>query len=60
LDEEHVAAGPVEQPVQDLGWIGGSVVAEDSLVVDASGDLHAGVGSDLAEDLVEAGVVGGD
>ena len=37
-----------------------AVFAKDAFVGDASGDLHARVGGDLAENLVEAGVVGGD
>ena len=33
-------------------------MAEDALVGDSAGDLDSGITGDLAEDLVEAGVVG--
>ncbi len=59
-DEEHVAAGSLEQGGEDGTGSGGAVVAEDALVGDASGDGHAGLAGDIAEDLVEAGVIGGD
>lgn len=60
LDEDDVGGGAVEQRGQDLGWVSGAVVAEDSLIRDTAGYLHAGVGGDLAENLIETGVVGGD
>jgi len=57
MNEDHVAAGTVEQGGQNLSRVIGAVLTEDALVRDAAGDLHASVGGDLAEDLVEAGVV---
>jgi hypothetical protein len=60
LAEEHVAAGTVEEVGEDDGGGGGAVFAEDALVGDATSDLHAGLARDVAEDAVEAGVVGGD
>lgn len=53
LDEDHVASCAVEQVGQNLGGIGRPIVAEDALVGDASGDLHAGVHCDEPEDLIE-------
>ncbi len=41
LDEDHVGGGAVEQGSEHLGWVGGAVVAEDSLVRYTSGNLHA-------------------
>ena len=38
----------------------GPVLAEDSLIGDAAGDLHSGIATNLTKDLVEAGVVRGD
>lgn len=43
LDEDHVGGGAVEQGCEDLGGVGGTVVAEDSLVRYTTGYLHAGV-----------------
>lgn len=60
FEEKHVAAGAVEQSSQDLRRDGWTVLAEDAFVGDASGDLHSGFFGDVAEDLIEAGVVGGD
>jgi hypothetical protein len=60
MDEDHVAAGTVEQRGQNLRRVIGSVLAEDSLIGDAACDRHPGVGGDLMKDLVEAGVVRGD
>lgn len=57
MDQEHIAAGAVEQGGENLRGSGRAVVSEDALFGDSSGDLHAGFGGDLAEDLVEAGVV---
>jgi hypothetical protein len=58
--EEHVAAGAVQQLGEYLTGRVGAVFAEDTLVYDASCDFDAGLVGDLTEDLVEAGVVGGD
>jgi len=58
--EEHVATGAVEQGGEDGGRLGRAVVTEDALIGDAAADGHAGEAGDLAEDLVEAGVVGAD
>lgn len=60
LDEEHVAAGAIEERGNDLGGVVGAVGSEDPLVCYAAGDFHRGLAGDLAEDLVEAGVAGGD
>lgn len=60
LDEEHVAVGAIEECSEDLGGGAGSVGSKDTFVGDASGDLHGGLASDLAENLVEAGVAGRD
>lgn len=58
LDQEHVAAGALEQEGEDdRGWCG-AVFAEDVFVADAAGDLHSGLTGDVAENLVETGVVG--
>jgi hypothetical protein len=57
LNEEHVAAGAVEEFGEDLGAWRGAIFAEDVLVGDAAGDLHSGLTGDFAENLVEAGVV---
>ena len=58
--DDHVAAGPVEELGQNLGGLSGAVLPEDTLVGDAAGDLDSGLVLNLAEDLVEAGVVCGD
>ena len=60
VDENHVAAGSVQQRGQNLRWAIRSVLAEDTLVCDAASDLDSGVGGDLTKDLIEAGVIGGD
>ena len=60
LNDEHVAAGAVEEGREDLAGGCGTVGAEDALIGDAAGDLHAGEAGDVAQDLVEAGVVSGD
>jgi len=60
VDEDHVAAGSVQQFSQNLRWAIRSVLAEDTLVCDAPGDLDSGVGGDLTKDLIEAGVICGD
>ena len=60
MNEDHVAAGTVEQRRQDLIRRSWAVIAKDALIFDAAGDLHSGVCGDLPENLVEAGIVGGD
>jgi hypothetical protein len=57
VHEDHVASGAVKQRCQDLSGFCRAVFPKDTLVGDASGDLHPGIAGDLAEDLVEAGVV---
>lgn len=59
-EEEHVAAGSIEQGGEDGTGSGRAVVAEDALVGDAAGDGHADLAGDIAEDLVKAGVIGCD
>lgn len=58
--EEHVTAGAVEQRGEDDGAFGRAVGTEDALITDAAGDLEVGEAGDVAEDLVEGGVVGDD
>jgi hypothetical protein len=48
LDEEHVAAGAVEQSREDLGGSVGAVLSEDAFVGDTSGDFDSGLVGDLA------------
>jgi hypothetical protein len=60
VDEDHVAAGAVQQRGKNLSWVSGAVLAEDSLVGDAACDLHPSVAGDLTKDLIEAGVIGCD
>jgi hypothetical protein len=43
-----------------LLWGVGAVLSEDAFVGDAAGDLDSGLVGDLAQNLVEAGVAGGD
>ena len=58
VDENHVTAGAVQERGENLIGISRPVLSEDALVGDAAGDLHPGIGGDLAKNLVEAGVVG--
>ena len=58
--EEHIARSAVQQRGQNLVWCAGAVRTEDTLVDNTSGDLHSRLMGDLAEDLVEAGIIGGD
>jgi hypothetical protein len=60
MDEDHVAFRAVEQFGKDCCRGCRTVLAKDTLVCDAAGDLHICVGGDLMENLVEAGVVCGD
>jgi hypothetical protein len=60
LDEEHVAAGAVEERGEDFCRGVGAVVAEDPLVGYATSDLHPGFARDLAKNLVETGIFGDD
>jgi len=60
LDEDHVAAGAVEQFRKNFSRRGRSVLTEDALVADAAGDFQSGIARDLPENLVEARVLRGD
>jgi hypothetical protein len=59
-DKQHIAAGPIEELIEDLGDGSGTVAAEDSFVRYASGDGDSGDLRYLMEDLIEAGVISGD
>jgi hypothetical protein len=58
--QEHIAASSIDQAGQNLGGRGRAILAEDTFVGNASGDLHPSLAADIAENLIEAGVVGGD
>jgi hypothetical protein len=60
LNEKHVAAGAVEQRCKYLMGSCWAIFAEDALVGDSAGDLDSGQTRDIAKNLVEAGVAGGD
>ena len=60
MNDEHVATCAVEKGREDLARRCGTIGAEDALVGDAASDLHAGEAGDVAQDLIEAGVVGVD
>jgi hypothetical protein len=58
--QEDVASGAVEELSED-GLCGARAVgAVDAFVADSAGDLHPGEAGDVAEDVVERGVLGGD
>jgi len=60
MGNEHVAASAVEQFRKNLWKRSGAVLAEDAFVDDATRDLDSRHAGDLTENLVQAGVVGGD
>ncbi len=60
LPIEQVGACPFEQRGQDVCWLAGAVSPEDMLIEDSAGNFHAGKAGDLAQDLIEAGVVRDD
>lgn len=60
MQEKHVATGAVEQGVEDLRWNIGTILTEDTLISDATGDLHPGFAGDVAKDLIETGIIGRD
>jgi hypothetical protein len=60
LGDEDVAGSAVKQGAKDFGGGVGTVAAEDVLVFDGTGDLHACEARDDSKNLVKACIVGDD